>query len=400
MAISSAHNGTDQGISATSYTVITGMTVTAPGADEYLACFSVWIATASVQNGRLLQVAIFVNGTIVASTEREIGIDSTLDSSGIYALTSGQISVGAGDDVDVRYKTDDGSNNGTFKLKSIILFPAPSADFSEVANQTDLVEDPGTSYVQMGGSPAMTLTPASGNYLLFFSGSSKSTGFPLINIIHTFDGTDQTVTEIHADQENSIANNAYPYWLVDEVAPNGSQVVEIKYKRTSGGTPSLTTHERTMTLLKVNAADLFEVGSAADDADSTVDEKLLDDMTIIDPGVATYLAVFGSSRFYGNRGTVSTEYSIYEGGVGEADSVRDHFMDASVDSVSHPVMTAMDPTTSLSTDDLQVFWKGSSTDARTNKARNFIALREAIVVAGGATVPQRRQFPMFPHIAM
>ena len=124
----------------------------------------------------------------------------------------------------------------------------------------------------------------------------------LFNFIHTFDGTDQTVTEIHSDQESSIPVTPMPFWLVDKVAPDGSQVTEIKYKRTSG-TGTWTVFERSMTMIKIEDGDLSEAGSATDDADVTTDAKQIDDMIITDPGVDEYMVVFGASQGFGTLGT-------------------------------------------------------------------------------------------------
>jgi len=348
-------------------------------AGDYFAIFCVWISTPADQNGRINTFAIFVDGVEVASTTQDCAIASTVDSSGALGLCSGVISVDEGENVDVRHKANDGTFNGTMKVKSVILFPAPSGGITETANAADLAEDPGTSYVQVAGvDPDMTLTPGAGDYLVVYSASLQSDSAEnLINHIITVDGTDRPDTEIWHLNEGSIDGWSFPFWTTDTATTDANDVIEIKYKNSAAAT--LTTHQRRMTLVKVASGDVFAAGGCADDTDITTDAKQIDDMIINNPGADTYMTIFGSSLRYGSRGEVNTAYSVFEGAtpVEEAESIREHHFDASVDDAELPVMTISDPTTSTASDDLLVYWKGSSIDSRIAKPRNMTALREA-----------------------
>lgn len=152
----------------TSYELMDSMTLT-PGAGDFIAVFSgsVELNTADLY----IYVAIAVNGTEIAHTEREFYNESSLNPSANIIATHAHISPGAAQDVEVYWKVS-GSSTATVYERTLNLFPVDSANVDQVtATGDDTLSS--NSYTQLG---SMTITPGAGDYLLLFSASAQGPG--------------------------------------------------------------------------------------------------------------------------------------------------------------------------------------------------------------------------------
>ncbi len=130
----------------------------------------------------------------------------------------------------------------------------------------------------------------------------------------------------------------------------------------------------------MNTDDIFQAIGTVDDTDSTTDDKLIDDMTITDPGADDYLCMFSMSQAYGSIAGADeglTTFSIHEGGSVVTDSERDNEIEDSLDNTHLVALLGGKVTVGGATDDLEVFWQGNTVNARTGRNRTFIAIREA-----------------------
>ncbi|MEE8306586.1 MAG: hypothetical protein V3R81_04930, partial [Gammaproteobacteria bacterium] len=232
----------------------------------------------------------------------------------------------------------------------------------------------------------MARTPASGTYLVGFSSSASASaasadaGFRI-----SIDGTPEAHTLREIFWESSGSDQELSVGMFAKVTVNGSQEVQVEFN-SGDGTATITVHDRQMTIIPVVSADCKQATGTADDADSTTTDKLLDDMTITDPGADDYLTMFSMSVAWGtlaaDEGRVIM--SVHEGGAIVTDTDRDNEVEDSLDTAFWVAYTGGRATVGGGTDDLEIFWQGASTIARTGRERTFIALREE----GGATWEQ------------
>jgi hypothetical protein len=167
------------------------------------------------------------------------------------------------------------------------------------------------------------------------------------------------------------------------ITMDGVDAVSVQFASQAGTT---TVGERTMNLIPFAAASIFQAIGTVDDTDSTTTDKLLDDMTITDPGADDYLCMFSMTQAFGSLGSADlgrVTYSIHEGGAVVTDSERDNEIEDSLDNTYHLAFCGGRVTVGGATDDLEIFWQGASTSARTGRNRTFIAIRE-----GGASFEQ------------
>jgi hypothetical protein len=145
-----------------------------------------------------------------------------------------------------------------------------------------------------------------------------------------------------------------------------------------------------MNLIPMATGDIFEASGTANDTDSTTTDKLLDDMTITDPGADDYLTMFSMSIAWGSLGSADlgrATLSVHEGGAVVTDSERDNEVEDSLDNAFWVAYCGGRVTVGGSTDDLEIFWQGSSTSTRTGRERTFVAIREAaagLITADGS----------------
>ena len=356
------------------YEVIPDMTIT-PGAGDYLAVFSAYVhGDTGGGNSEIVYVAIFVDGIIQQHTERTFLNEGSLDGSEYHIATNAKVSPTAGQVVDVRWKRD----AGTFEIheRELTLFPKAGADISQAVGTVDAQRNNST-YALL--DDMQIINPGAGDYLLVYSGTMDGGSNRTADYAVFVGGSILQHTERTIEQESSISNTDQPHMIACKVSPTAGQDVEIRWKTTQ----LMFTHERTLNLVKVASGDIFEAQGTADDPDSTTTEKLIDDMTITNPGADDYLAIFSSSYTMGSI-TVDTDntWSIFVGGSKVTVTHRLHEMDASVDNAPVAVMTSgkISPTAGQ---DVEAFWQGGTTSTRTQFDRTLVILKEA---AGGAAL--------------
>jgi len=101
-----------------------------------------------------------------------------------------------------------------------------------------------SSYVLLSG---MTVTPAAGTYLCFFSTTLHTSNLTVISAYFTFylDGTQVTHTERRID---TYASYDIPVATQGIMTVDGSQAIEVRWRRTGG---TNTAYQRTLNIIKV-----------------------------------------------------------------------------------------------------------------------------------------------------
>lgn len=359
-------------LDATVDTLVGGMTLS-PAAGKHLAVFNCEILTpAGPTAGHILTFSIYVNGVQIAASERDYGEDTSITDTPLPMIVTAEVNPTAGQAVEVRYRSNFAATPMSAEIREFNLFPIAGTAFEDSATGDDTLNN-----AMFTTLDSMTRTPPADDYLMVFSCSAEGPADVGLQFQLTVGGTEVAASRITYFSESSIDNRSSPVLVIASISPDGAEVVEIEWRR-SVGMGTITAHERTMQLIVMPTVDLFEATGTADDTDVTTVDKQIDDMLITDPGVNDYLTLFASSTLYGNIGspTKITTYSVRVAGTKVADSARDHGHEPSLDDTDLPVMTAAKVTTSLSTDDLQMFWQGNQTDLRTMHERTFIAIRE------------------------
>jgi len=382
MTISVVNASADQTLDQTTNTLVNSMTIT-PGAGDYLAVF-----TGYFENGataKTYEFSVFVGGSIVQHTERRIDIEGSIAAASVFTVVTvaAQVTPTAGQAVEVRYRRTTGTTASTMKRRTLTLFPKASADFQQDNSTADQTISSGT-YTLLTGAD---LTPGAGTYLLLFSASAtnSSTGATTNNIYYSVfvNGVQVAHTERILNAEASISANlgAMTGLIACKVTPTAGQVVDVRAKR--DGTTNWVVHERTLTLMKVADADIKEATQTADEADTGTTDELLVGMTITDPGVADWLAIFSTSQGYGTISVnQSATFSLYNAGVADLNTLRVQSQESSIDNGNYYGFTHGKLTVAGGTDDVTLRWKGSSATSRTAHERTLVMVKEA----GGQTI--------------
>jgi hypothetical protein len=177
---------------------------------------------------------------------------------------------------------------------------------------------------------SMTITPAAGDYLVAFTGfldagaTAKTYEFSLY-----VGGAIVQHTERACDIEGSIAAAGVSVGVATHahVSVNGSQAIEVRYRRTTGTTASIM-KRRTLTLFPKASADFQQVTATGDATVSATTDTLLTGMTIT-PGAGTYLLVFSDSADNSATG-IQLFHNVYVGGVLVGHSERAFNAEASI----------------------------------------------------------------------
>ncbi len=373
MTIERAFASGSSTLNQTSWTQINGMTLT-PGAGDYLAVFSAEIQFAASPTGSILRIAIYVDGTIVDHSERQIQDNSSLNDMYIGVVTSAYVSPGAAEVVEVQYIIDGGSMAVT--NRELNLFPAPGTNYQDGDIVNDTIAGTWTTL------DTMTRTPASGTYLLLFTASAQPpSATETIGFRLSVGGSPVVHTERQMFLESSAAPASYCVMIAAMISPNGSQVVEIEWARVTGS-GTQTCYERNMIMIGIPSADIKQALGTADDTDSTSGSDVpIDDMTITDPGDNDWLVFFSSSDYYGSlsSGEGMTTYKIYEGGAEDTNLTRIFEHEDSIDYARMTLFTTGRITLGLSTDDILAYWQANSTVQRTVYERSLVIIREPTV---------------------
>lgn len=353
--------------------LITGLTLT-PAAGDYLLFATVETENASSGGGDSNDFSVWIDGTIVAHTERNHQEESSYDADRTTVVLNATISPAGSVDVEIRHAAASSSNPQTAFRRELTLFPIPAAgtDYQQIGTSNQ--DSTSTSWVTLNN---MSVTPVANDYLLVFGCEYETSGDDPVAFRVEVAGTPIAHTVRQMVNDGSAANAPRSMLIACEVNPNGSQVVEIAWQNVSGsGTVSV--NERSMQLIPVDSADIVEASGTANDSRSTTGEILIDDMTIADPGDNDWLVLFSSWDTIGTIGNlIQTTYMIYEGGAKVTDSDRRNDHEGSMDGKELPVAAGGRVTIGGATDDLQAYWDVDASDTWTLHERTLVAIREA-----------------------
>ncbi len=366
----SATAAADATITNTSYELMDSMTLTPPAGD-YLVIFSTDISGPTVGvNGDFIDAAIFVDGTILQHTERDIENEGSIDGLPYPLATNAKITVDGTETVEVRWKVTAAEGTWTAHERSLILLPADGADILEASATNTPVTGSGT-YALLD---SMTLTPGRGNYLLVFSTSAFADSNNDAGDFAVFvGGTEVAHTERSIQAEPSIKDVPTPILIGAEVSVQAGQDVEIQW-RLSGGSDQVRTHERTLNLVRIDSSNISQVIATGDTSDTNTSYSLLDSMTIT-PGTGEYLALFSSTQRDGTIGTEQTVfYSLFVGGTQVEAAERMSGYDRTIDNSDMPAMTTGIVTPSNG-DTVEIQWYSNISTSRTIHERTFVLLK-------------------------
>ncbi len=380
MAILRAAATASDTLDATSDTLIVGLTLT-PASDDYQLFASIEVqSNAAHSTGSAGRFTVYVGGTIIAHTERDLDEEASLDGDRTTICINAKVSPNGSQAVEIRYRYSSGASPTTAERRELVLFPMPSAgtNYEDSATAKDTIAS--ATFATLN---SMTRTPVADDYMLLFTTSVEgNTGADVAQYRVTVGGTPVTHTIRHFEANSSLLDTGRGVMICAKVSPNGSQAVVIQWRR-STGTGTLESAERTMNLVPGGNSDIVEASGTADDADSTTSDVLIDDMTFTDPGDNDWLVIFSSWDSMGTIGDSLTKtYSIRAGGSKVTDSERRNDHEGTLDDTDLPVLAGGRVTVAIATDELEMYWQGSSSDARTIHERTLVAMREA--VAGGA----------------
>lgn len=308
---------------STTFELIPGMELT-PGGGDYMA----WFSGSVIADGGLpgdIFVAIFVNGVIVAHTERQIHVDSSFEPTTFLLAASGSlVQPTDGQVVDVRWRAL--STTDIFCLeRTLNLVKLDAADVDQATATADDTTSSAT-YVQMG---SMTITPGAGKYALFFTCSAEGNSGSLVEVAVFVNGSIIQHTERSTLQESSIPDNSECYAIACEVNPGDSEVVEIRWRRSTG---VATVHARTLTLWKTE--QIQEVSGTADASTTSSTYVQLSPLTIT-PDADQYLVIASGHHLLDAANAENLFEAIFEDGVLVAHTERQAGNDSSTGSTEY-----------------------------------------------------------------
>ncbi len=354
--------------------LITGLGLTNPAADDYFLYCTIEFTTPASAPSATDTFSVWVGGTQIDHSRRTYLGNTSIDNASIVYVLSCKVSPNGSQDVEIRHTRSSASAPCIATNREMTLFPIPAAgtDYEDSSSTNDT-----TASATFSTIVGMARTPASGTYLVAFSSSASigtsdtEAGFRI-----SIDGTPEAHTLREIFWESSGADQELSVGIFASITVNGSQEVQVEFN--SPDTATVTVHDRTMNLIPIGSADIKQAIGTVDDGDSTTTDKLIDDMTITDPGADDYLTMFSMSVAWGSlaadQGRVTL--SVHEGGAVVTDSERDNEVEDSLDNAFWVAYCGGRVTVGGPTDDLEVFWQGNSTVARTGRERTFVAIRE------------------------
>jgi hypothetical protein len=321
--ISEAIATTDTTTTSSTYTALDSMSIT-PGAGDYIVWFSGSVGN-NVSTNQTMHVSLFVNGSQVTHTEREILHEESLGGGSSFPVAShAYISgVGAGEAIDVRWKTTGGT--ATMHERTLVVKAVDSANVSQATATADYTINTGGVDALVGG---MTVTPGAGDYLVYFSSSAygNSTGFSSYLNLYV-NGVKVPHTEREFFEEGSCPNSSYPIMFQALVTGVGAgEAIEVWGREDSGST---FVHERTLVVEKITASDASQASATADTTTTSATYTAVNSMSINAPEAGDYLVWFSSS--ISNSLANLTEYvSLFVNGTQVAHTEREIFVEGSL----------------------------------------------------------------------
>lgn len=281
----------DTTVSATDVTVA-GMSIT-PGAGDYLVWFSGSVSGDTADTNQY--VSIYDNGAQVAHSERQSFNESSIAGTSFPVATHAFLAgVGAAETIDIRWRTDGGT--ATMHERTLVVAKVSAADIFQASDTVDAVTASTTDVVV----PSLTLTPGSGDYLAWFSGSIEGDTDDTSQFASLYDnGAQVGHSQRGIFTENSIPSTSFPIASHAYVPRVGAaEDVDVRF-RTSAG--NATMHERTLVLQKL-ASTAGATWAAAEDT------KLMD----LTKGTTKRIRFGVSNEGIGGSGTVTYELQVAE----------------------------------------------------------------------------------------
>jgi hypothetical protein len=362
--------------------LITGLTLS-PVAGDYFLFATIEFISPAAAIAQTDVFSVWVNNVEIPHSRRTYFANSSIDNCSITYVLSCKVSPAGSQAVEIRHTVDTASAPNIASNRELTLFPMPTAGTNYEESSTTNDTTTSATFAVING---MTRVPIAGTYLAIFSSSvtgpsaSTDAGFRLIN------GSSVIAASLREVFFESSGNDQeWNVMTLAKVTMDGVDALAVEFNRIAG-TATVTCHDRTLNLIPIASGDIFEAVGTVDDTDSTTTDKLLDDMTITDPGADDYLCMFSMSQAFGSLGGADLgrcTYSIHEGGAVVTDSERNNEVEDSLDNTHLPTACGGRVTVGGGTDDLEIFWQGASTSPRTGRERTFIAIRE-----GGASFEQ------------
>lgn len=374
MAILRAAATADFTLDATGTPVlIDGLTLT-PANGDYFLYATVEFETQLTAPAEDDQFSVFVGGVEIDHTIRRYDGDTSIDDTSIVMMLSCKVSPNGSQAVEIRQVRTDAADPLIAKNRELTLFPT-TVDIEVSATGVAMIS------TAVWADLLTATTPAAGTYMVCFSSSYEAPATNQLGLRIEVGGVVKAASLRQQEQEDSSDNDHVPVHTLGVVTVDGTEDVVVQWNRTSGSGSS-NINDRTMNLIPSAVGDVKEAASVVDDVDSTTTRKLLEDMTIVDPGVDDYLVLFSCHDFYGTIANqrAETEYSIFLGGTEVTDSRRQNEHEGGLDSVNMCACCGGRVTVVGATDDLELFWFNDTTDTRTCHERTVIALREATAV--------------------
>jgi hypothetical protein len=355
--------------------LITGLTLT-PASDTYFLHCTIETITDATADAGTEEFEVWVGGSAITHTTRIYDGNTSIDACNITFVLTCEVSPNGSQAVEIRHTNDTASTPLIASNREMTLFPMPvsGTSYEDSSTSTDTVAS--ATYDVIVG---MTRTPASGDYLVVFSTSTSAstTGMDASFRIRV-GGTVQTHTLREIFWESSGGGQGMPMMLCASITANGSQAVDVQFNRPSGS-GTVTVHDRTMNLIPVDSGDIKTATGTVDDSDTTTDNKLIDDMTITDPGADDYMTMFSMTHATGTITNPDSNITltIRESGAEVTDSARANEIENSLDDAYMWAGCGGRVTVSSPASDLEIYWQAAGTASRTARERTFIAMREA-----------------------
>jgi len=231
------------------------MTLT-PGAGTYLLVFSTSAFTTSASGNPLFAFNVYVNGTIVAHTERMFTEEGSIADTPYVVIIAATVSPGAGEVVEIKWRRDASTETLRTHERTLTLMKVASGDIVEATATADDVVT-GTSEVLLN---SMTLTdPGANEWLVIFSSSYRYTTSIAAPNIDTFfslylAAIQEANTERDFMMDVSVDLADMPCFTAALVTPaGGTDDIDVRW-RSSSATEERAAHERTLVAVREAAA--------------------------------------------------------------------------------------------------------------------------------------------------
>ncbi len=238
--------------------LVNSMTLT-PGAGDYIVWFSGTLDGSS--SSTYQYVSIYVNGTQVAHSEREVYNESSINGALFPVATHARLTgVGATDAIEVRWRTTGGT--ATMYERRLTVSKVAAANSFQASATGDTTTTSSSDVL----ANSMTLTPGAGDYIVWWSGSVENNSTSDHQYVSIYaNGTQVAHSERRMYTEGSIPNTSTNMMTHAVVSGLGAgQTIEVKW-RTEGGTAVM--HERTLVAQKTNVGGAGATSAAAEDAE-------------------------------------------------------------------------------------------------------------------------------------